>query len=173
MTPLYTARLGLLPLGAGWKSGVSATRLNWLNDKELMRHSENRHTHTYSDEAEAYIQSADYFWGVWFGGGLVGTVAAHVDEPNDVCDVGLLIAEGGKGYGLEAWTVALDYLSGKPVEGGIGVCCRQGHRRITAGAMACNIPMVKIMEKTMRPYYMRKDYFLLDGEPVDSVHFVK
>ena len=45
-------------------------------------------------------------------------------------------------------------------------------RKITAGAMVVNAPMIKIMKKTnMRYEYTKQAQFLLNGKPVDLVGY--
>jgi [ribosomal protein S5]-alanine N-acetyltransferase len=136
--------------------------VGWLNDKRLMRFSENRHrTHTLESCVE-YLNSFEgtphHFWAIFAGEEHVGNINAYVDPRNSVADVGILIGEGGKGYGLEAWTAVCRFL------------LNSGIRKITAGTMATNKAMVRIMEKSGMVFEGgRRAHFLVDGEEVDLV----
>ncbi len=134
---------------------VQPQHIEWLNDKHLMRYSEQRHiTHT-KESVEAYRDSVDHMWGVWAGGSFVGTVAATIDRPNDVVDLGIL----APGHGEAAWRKALERL--------------KGHRMIVAGCMEGNAAMRKIRERTMTFHHRRKGWFMYEGRPVDGFYYVK
>ena len=113
--------------------------LNWLNDPELMRYSEQRHkTHTF-ESCRAYLQSfkktPNYFWAieeVINGLGHIGNINAYVDRGNLLADIGILIGEKkvqNRGYGLEAWIGVCNFLFQKGTV-----------RKITAGILSVNIP---------------------------------
>ena len=144
--------------------------LNWLNDPELMRYSEQRHkTHTF-ESCRAYLQSfkktPHYFWAieeVATGIGHIGNINAYVDTNNSLADVGILIGEKraqSQKFGLEAW---------------IGVCNflfqERGVRKLTAGAMSVNFPMLKLMRRVkMVNDGERRQHFIYRGQAVDIVH---
>ncbi len=138
---------------------VLPIHVSWLNDVERMKYSEQRHYAHSRDSVQRYVDRMYRMWGVWNGPLLVGTVAAQIDKPNDVVDVGILIGDPGQGYGLKAWTLALDALV--------------DHRLITAGCMAGNLAMKKILSKTMQHDHERRGIFILDGKPHDGVYFRK
>src|SRR5512139_1156635 len=76
--------------------------IHWLNDPDLMAHSEQRHkAHTFHSQL-VYIESfvpPSEFRSIYRGNDLVGTITANVDSPNLVADIGILIGETGLGYG--------------------------------------------------------------------------
>jgi [ribosomal protein S5]-alanine N-acetyltransferase len=138
--------------------GYSRRMAGWLNDVDLMRYSEQRHRHHTAATVMDYARRAGWYRYVLDGELLVGSVSASIDRFNGVADLGILI--GVPGYGGRVWRMALAELG-------------DGYRMLTAGAMAVNKPMVAIMEQTMRFSHVRKGYFLYEGMPTDSVHYVK
>ena len=143
--------------------------VSWLNDPEVVKYSENRHRmHTIQSCAEylaSFAGSPHCFWAICQRSDMlhIGNVNAYVDEFNSVADMGILIGEpssSGKGYATEAWRAVMDYL-----------IQHRKIRKISAGAMAANIPMIKVMERCgMQPDGTRKNHFLLNSNPVDLVH---
>lgn len=176
MTPLMmpdatTLRTARLTLEAPFPDRLLTDRyVSWLNDPTLMRFSEQRHrTHTL-ESCRAFVRGFDSgpnrLWAieaVTDGLGHIGNITAMIDPNNSLADVGILIgapAAKGRGYGLEAWTAVLDFLL-KDL----------GLRKVTAGCIADNIPMRRIMERSgMRMDGRRERHFLVEGRAVDVVH---
>lgn len=129
--------------------------VSWLNDGDLMRYSEQRHRKHTFDTCRRYIDGCDMLWAIE-APDYVGTVAVHIDMPNNLADVGILCSKSGNGKA--AWEEALNKLTPR--------------YRVTAGHMETNVPMMKICERTMKPWYVVPDRFLVDGEKVDSVHWI-
>lgn len=137
---------------------VTAEYLSWLNDRDLMKYSEQRHLrHNYHTSC-FYARQVDYMWAVLDGVFVVGTIAASVDRHNDVADMGIMIGIPKQGYGLRAWKIALSRLE---------------HRKIVAGCMAGNEGMVNILEKTMTHEYTVPNQFLFEHKPMDAVYYAK
>lgn len=147
--------------------------VGWLNDPETVRYSEQRHqVHTLEScriYAESFHGTPHYFWGIMAREadfGHVGNITATVSLRNRTADLAILVGEAsarGRGLGLEAWRCALAYLLGP---GGL--------RKVTAGAMALNRPMLRVMEASGMVDDGRKArQFLLDGEEVDAVYVAR
>jgi RimJ/RimL family protein N-acetyltransferase len=143
--------------------------IRWLNDKGLMKYSEQRHhTHTRFSQIK-YIASFDhdnsFLWEIALRPipNPVGTITAYCDWNNKTADLGILIGEmGGRGYGTEAWSAV----------------CRElfasGIRKVTGGCMMCNEAMIRVFQKTgMTPDGHRADQFLLDGKPMHAVYYAR
>lgn len=164
---LRSARLVIVPFQ---ERHLSERYVGWLNDRELMRFSEQRHkVHSFAS-CRAYWQSfsgtVHYFWAieeVAEGLGHIGNINAYVDEWNKLADMGIMIGEvqaQGKGLGLEAWQAVIGFLFS-----GVGL------RKISAGAMAENIAMLKLMKRSgMVADGVRKRHYLLDGKEMDILH---
>jgi RimJ/RimL family protein N-acetyltransferase len=143
--------------------------IGWLNDKETVRYSEQRHRvhsrETCRAYAESFAGSPHYFWAIVASDpslGHIGNVTATVDAPNRTADLAILIGESnsrGHGYGREAWQRACRFL----LEAG-------GLRKVTAGTMEINQPMLAIMRASgMVEEGRRRGQFLVDGKPIDAV----
>jgi RimJ/RimL family protein N-acetyltransferase len=69
----------------------------------------------------------------------------------------------GRGVGFEAFQTVVDVLTSSGMI-----------RKITAGTLALNVGMIRIMQKTgMTWEASRKGQELVSGEPVDVVYFAK
>lgn len=164
---IRTERLLITPFT---EKHISERYLGWLNDRELMRYSEQRHRLHTRVSALAYLRSfADSphcFWAIEErreGLGHIGNLNAYVDVPNGVADVGILIGESRarqKGYGLEGWLAVCRFL-----------LTTLGMRKISAGAMAANIPMLKLMRAAgMREDGVRRGHYFLEGREMDIIN---
>lgn len=139
----------------------------WLNDRELMRYSEQRYMdHSVASQYDYVRSFLDSRHNILREirndkGALVGTISAYVDINNRVADIGILIGSGygGKGYGYEAWSKLGDILFEN-----------LNLRRIEAGCMVDNAPMIKIMRRYgMREEGRRQSHFIVDGRYSDLV----
>jgi len=148
---------------------LTMTYVDWLNDPEVVRYSEQRFRKHTLDSCEAYWQSfkgtPNYFWAiVRKSAGLhLGNINAYLDVVNNVADMGILIGSReswGNGYGTEAWKAVCGYLFNS-----VGI------RKITAGTMAKNEAMLGIMRKSgMVDDGRRIRHVLFEGSEVDMVH---
>ena len=143
--------------------------VSWLNDSQTVRYSEQRHRRHTRDTCRTYAQNfADgpsYFWAIVAQDpqlGHIGNISAIVDSPNRTADLAIMIGEPkarGHGYGLESWQCACRFLLR---EGGI--------RKVTAGTMAINEPMLRIMRASGMVDEGRKQrQFLVNGQEIDAV----
>lgn len=147
----------------------------WLNDPEIIKYSEQRHRkHTPETQLDYWHSSATvepnlvYIISRFIPSEVpdmlspIGSVAVRVDQSNNVANVGIMIgdkSQWGKGYGFEAWECVCNYL-----------ICEKGTRKIEAGMMSLNAPMIRICTKYgMRHEAIVQGHFLLNGQPV-SMH---
>lgn len=164
---IKTARLRLVPFQ---ERHLSEQYLSWLNDRELMRYSEQRHQrHSLAscrDYWQSFINTPNYFWAIEeteSGLDHIGNINAYVNEPNRVADIGILIGEKTahhRGYALEAW---------------LGVCRYLFEhvkiRKISAGTLAANVAMRSVMARAgMVADGVRKRHYLVDGTETDLIH---
>lgn len=163
---LSASQLDLRPFGDEY---LTPRYVAWLNDKEAMRYSEQRHrAHTLDScliYARSFENSPNYFWAIVAHDpslGHIGNMTATVDLPNRVADLAIMIGEPrarGHGFGLEAWQRACQFLLREA-----------GMRKVSAGTMATNIPMLKVMQAAgMIEEGRRMRHFLVDGQEVDLV----
>ncbi len=164
---LETARLRIAPFP---ESLLSETYVEWLNDPEVVRYSEQRFRRHTLESCRAYWSSFEgtphHFWALTERGGgarHIGNMNAWVDESNGVADVGILLGEKslwGRGYGLEAWSAVCSWL----LQGA-------GMRKVTAGTLEVNTGMLRIMEKAgMVDDGIRRKQVVWEGRAVDMVH---
>lgn len=149
---------------------LSERYVGWLNDPDVVRHSEQRHRKHTLESCRAYMRSFEgtphYFMAIVAKDpslGHVGNINAYVDAANGVADVGILVGEKavwGKGYGSEAWIAFTRFLLN---EGGM--------RKVTAGTLATNHGMLGIMRRAgMQIEATRRRQALVDGEEIDIVY---
>jgi len=147
--------------------------VGWLNDKELMRYSEQRHrVHTF-DSCRAYWKSfkstPHYFWAIETLGSdatHIGNINGYISETNSIADIGILVGGTSEnsyrniGYGVEAWVAVCDFVFSK-----------LKIRKISAGTMSINTPMLRLMSRVgMVPDGERARHYLCGGNEVDIVY---
>lgn len=164
MSPtLSTASLSLRPLAK-----ATTQHVEWLNDSETVRYSEQRHVVHTPASVLRYVRSFDgengHLWSVVHveTGRAIGTMASRIDRDNNVADLGILLGDmRGHGFGREAWEAAAAWLLAK--DGG-------KVRKIEAGCMAVNTAMRRIFDRTNFSYEgERRNHFLWNGQPIGMV----
>lgn len=146
------------------------SHVNWLNDKDVVKYSEQRWlTHTAETQWQ-YIKTFDnvnkYFWEIALRQSdynyPIGTISADIDLCNGVADVGILIGAKkywGCGLGSEAWQTVCDWLLSD-----------RKLRKVEAGAMQRNKGMLAIFFKTgMKIEGIRVEHFMIHGKTTDMV----
>lgn len=144
----------------------------WLNDPEVTRFSNQRfRTHT-RGSCEAYLASfvgtENLFVSIRDAatGDAIGTMTAYPNPQHGTCDVGIMIGARpywGGGYGQEAWNLLTGWLLG---QGGV--------RKLTAGCLALNGGMVRLMERSgMTREAVRVAQEIVDGKPQDIVLYAR
>ena len=151
---------------------VTEVYVGWLNDPEVTRFSNQRFRSHSRESCEAYLASfadtANLFVSIRDAKSdrAIGTMTAYRNEHHVTCDVGIMIGERdywGGGYGQEAWNLLTDWLL---TEGGV--------RKLTAGCLAPNGGMVRLMERSgMVREAVRKDHEIVDGRPEDIVLYAR
>lgn len=164
---LESARVRLVALGP---AHLTERYVSWLNDREVVRYSEQRYVRHTLDSCAAYLRSFQgtphYLWAIEAHTpplGHIGNLNAYVDERNRTADLGILIGDKGawrQGFGREAWRAACSFL------------LRSARvRKVTAGTLATNAGMLAIMRATgMVEDGRRVRQMLVDGAEVDVIH---
>ena len=149
---------------------ITKKYVNWLNDKEVVRYSEQRHKHHSMDNCKEYLEkienSDNYLIAIeikndkeWIH---IGNIGATYDKNNRSCDLSIMIgnkSQWGNGYGKLAWCVA----ACKVIE-------MLGVRIITAGTMSTNIRMLNLFKVcNMKIEAILKKRFIFEGSEVDLV----
>ena len=167
---IETARLQIVPF---CEAHLTPQYVAWLNDPVVVRYSEQRHYCHTLESCCAYRQSfagtPHRFWAIIADDSdipdsrHIGNINAYIDPLNGVADVGILIGQRGawgQGYGIEAWTAICRHL-----------LCECGLRKITAGTLSVNTPMLRLMARAgMREDGRRIRQYLFEGQEVDIVY---
>lgn len=166
MKPIQTERLLLEPFS---ETHLTGELVEWLNDPEVVRYSDNRHRrHTLSTSREylrSFSDSPNCYWAILLRvgePGMIGSITSYIDRDNRVADIGILVGDKRcwcGGYGVEAFSGVVDWLFRS-----------RGMRKVTAGTMAANAGMLGIMRKIgMREEARKQRHYLLDQAEVDMV----
>lgn len=164
---LETTRLLLRPFSI---ADISDTYISWLNDRHLMRYSNQRfHVHT-RESSVKYINSFSFSPNIFLAivlkssEQLIGSLTIYKQPHHRTADLGLLIGVNssyGSGFGSEAWISAVTFLKLDP-----------DIRKICAGTLRPNLAMIRIMEKSgMSLESVRERHELVDGIPHDLLHY--
>ena len=163
---IHTARTVMTPFKTDY---ITPKYISWLNDLQTMQYSRQRfglHNEASCREfLQSFEESPHHFSAILTKkGNHIGNISTTIDVHNQISDISLLIGQKflwGQGYGSEVWSSVMEAL------------IVLNTRLITGGCMSVNKAMVKIMENAgMRPYYVRRNFFMHGNEKVDSVHYV-
>jgi RimJ/RimL family protein N-acetyltransferase len=153
-------------------SDLTDEYVGWLNDPETVRFSNQRFRRHSIASCRRYFES--------FGGTdnlflsvraaaddtAVGTMTVYYQRPHGTADVGILIGRRdarGTGIGQDAWSTVIDWLASHPAI-----------RKITAGTVAPNIGMVRLMERSgMHQEAARASQEIVDGVAVDVLYYAR
>lgn len=151
---------------------ITKEYLSWINDKNLMKFSNQRFVNHSENTASKYLSSfkdtSNYFFALYTSSSkkFIGTMTVYISKPHSTADLGILIGDNsahGLGYGLEAWEALIDWLFNiKRI------------RKITAGCMEVNQSMLSIMKKSgMIMEAVKLDQELYQDEYVNLLFFRK
>ena len=146
------------------KRFITKTMIGWLNDKNLMRYSEQRYfKHTKVSCIKFYLdnlRNKNLYYAIFDENRHVGNVRAVIDKFNSVADIGILIAYQDNGYGNIAWKKMMNILE------------KRGVRKITGGTMIANKAMIRIFKNNkMKIEYKKTKHFKLQKKFVDLVSY--
>jgi RimJ/RimL family protein N-acetyltransferase len=167
--PLEGARLMVRAFA---EADITPLYIGWLNDPDVVRYSNQRFIEHSADSCRRYWSSfagtANLFLAIEdkATGRLIGTMTVYRSLQHETADIGIMVGDKavwGQHFGLEAFSLVVEALM---ASGAI--------RKATAGTMARNVGMVRIMERAgMGWEATRRGQELLDGEPVDLVYYAK
>jgi len=154
------------------ESDISEEYIQWLNDSEVMRYSNNRFRKHDRASALRYLKSFEGSENLFLSvhrasdDKAIGTQTVYISPMHGTADMGLMIGSKevwGEGYGLDAWRSVLDWL--------LNI---QNIRKVTAGTLACNIGMIKVMERSgMHKEATRRSQELVNNEAVDMHYYAR
>jgi len=148
------------------EADIGDAYIGWLNDPEVVRFSNQRFRTHDRASCKAYLASFDGSPNLFLAvrrledGAHIGTMSVYRSMQHGTADVGILVGDrGGGGYGQDAWDTLLDWL-----------LARGDIRKVTAGTLACNMAMVRLMERSgMTLEGTRRAQEIVDGQPQDIV----
>lgn len=154
------------------QSDITSEYIAWLNDPLVVRFSNQRFRRHDARTCTAYLASFESTDNLFLAieardlGRSVGTMTAYRNRHHGTADLGIMVGDRrvwGRGYGLEAWTLLLDWL--------LSVCLI---RKVTCGTLACNLPMRAIAERSgMHLEAARQAQEIVEGENQDVLYFAK
>ena len=164
---ILTPRLVILPFS---REHLTDRYVSWLNDPEVVRFSNQRHTNNTIESCRNYFESfkntPHFFWAIETRSSTkshIGNINAYLDTRHNTADVGIVIGEKeiwGQGYGAEAWAGVCHFLI-KTV----------GLRKVTAGTIEPNKGMQNIMNRLgMVPDGIRRKHQIFENKEVDVIH---
>ena len=164
--PLLGSKVLVRPFSA---QDISDSYLAWLNDAKTVRFSNQRFRTHDLESARRYFNSFTGSPNAFLAidekkdGRHVGTMTIYVQPHHGTADVGILLGEHGKGYGRDAWCLVIDWLL---------TTCQA--RKVTAGTLASNQAMVRLMELAgMKHEATRSGQELFNGMAEDIIYFAK
>lgn len=164
---IETKRLVISPFNENF---LTNRYVEWLNDSENMRYSEQRFFEHTLESCRLFMESFDSSQNLFYaivekkeGLGHIGNLTVYVDNNNGIADISIMIGERSvlrKGLGFESFSCMCFFLLEQP-----------GIRKITAGTMSVNSGMLRIMEKNgMVLDGVRRAHYLFEGKEIDLVH---
>ena len=163
MTNLTTSRLILRRFE---ENDLTSEYLEWLQDPDVTRYSNQRfRTHT-TESCLNYLQSFNNSCNTFMlithrvDKIAIGTMTVYRCLQHGTADIGLMLGNKSywrQGLGKEAWTSVMK-----------NVLEENGLRKVTGGAARTNTGMVKIMEQSgMKLEAIREKQELIEGKAVD------
>ncbi len=156
-------------VGPFQRQHLTTRYLSWLNDPEVVQFSEQRHYSHTMESCEQYFDSVQqtnaHFLAIETpidNLGHIGNIGVSIDSHNQIADMSIMIGDKrawGKGFASIAWTgVMMEMLK------------NQGIRKLTAGTMSVNEPMLRLMKRSgMHIEAIRPKHFLWENKEVDMV----
>lgn len=154
------------------ESDINDSYIGWLNDPNVVKYSNQRFITHDRESCFRYKTSFDGTENLFLSvlrqsdNISIGTMTAYISPHHRTVDVGIMIGNPsawGKGFGQDAWNTMMSWL-----------LARDYIRKLTAGTLACNYGMIKLMERSgMSLEATRKAQELVDGRPEDMLFFAK
>lgn len=153
-------------------SDIDVRYLSWLNDSEVVRFSNQRFLKHDVVSSQRYLATFEGTENKFMSirrlsdGLQIGTLTGYLLPFHGTADVGIMIGDKtlwGGGYGQDAWDTFTRWL--------FESC---NIRKLTAGTLACNHGMIKIMERSgMVLEAVRKKQEIVDGQTQDMLYYAK
>lgn len=153
------------------ESDITTDYVGWLNDPQVVRFSNQRFVVHTAQSCALYLASfadgPNRFLSIrrHDTGEAVGTMTVYMSLQHGSADIGILLGDRrvwGLGFGLDAWKTLLEAL----LESGV--------RKVTAGTLDCNEPMLSLMRKSgMHHEATRTAQEIVEGAEHDILYFAR
>ena len=153
-------------------SDINDAYIGWLNDPNVVKFSNQRFLKHDRESCLRYQASFEGTENLFVSvrclsdDSPIGTLTAYVARHHGTVDLGIMIGDKsvwGQGYGQDAWDTLTNWLIG-----------REGIRKLTAGTLACNFGMIRLMERSgMSQEAVKKAQELVEGRPEDILYYAK
>jgi ribosomal-protein-alanine N-acetyltransferase len=164
-----SAKIRLRPFN---EDDINPIYVNWLNNPEVVRYS-NQRFFRHTEEScrqylAAFIGSTNNFLAIEDSASrsMIGSLTVYRSLHHRTADIGIMVGNPvwwGRGIGFEAFRTIVEALERS---------CEI--RKITAGTLAINVGMIRIMEKAgLSLEATRRDQELIDGRAVDLLYYAK
>jgi [ribosomal protein S5]-alanine N-acetyltransferase len=154
------------------RADITQEYVSWLNDPLTMRYSNQRFLRHDTASSERYLAgfagSPNHFLTIRRrdNARTIGTMTAYVSTHHGTADMGILVGDRtawGQGFGQDAWDTLLQWLLAQP-----------GMRKVTAGTLACNAAMLRLVDRSgMQLEARRREQELVDGRAEDVLYFAR
>ena len=151
---------------------IDENYIAWLNDSDVVRFSNQRFLKHDRESCSRYLATFEETKNLFItvrrlsNDSALGTMTAYVSNHHGTVDVGIMIGDKsvwGHGCGQDAWNILISWL----LE-------RNDIRKVTAGTLACNTGMIKLMERSGMHYEAtRKAQEKVNEEIVDILYYAK
>jgi len=169
-SPVLSAGAGPLELRILRPEDVTAAYVDWMNDRDVVRFTEQRHSRHDQAEIVSFVAQklaapGDYLFGIFLAGSHVGNIKlGPVDPRNKVASISYIVGDRsvwGQGIATRAIAAVVRFAFDE-----IGL------EKITAGSYAENTGSIRALEKNgFRQEGRQRAQALLDGRRVDVVNF--
>jgi len=149
---------------------ITTEYIGWLNDKEVVKFSNQRFLVHTLESSVNYLQSFEGTSNLFLAikdlssKQTIGTMTAYISEQHQTVDIGILLGNRdfwGKGIGFDAWSTLVKWAN-------------SNYRKVTAGALAINKPMIALMEKSGMEFEgLKKNHEIVNDCPTDVLFYGK
>ena len=147
---------------------ITSAYVNWLNDAEIMQHTEQQFRTTTLEDASDYValmaqSKTDLFYGLFFEGTYIGSIKLGKINPNHkTADLSYII--GDKSF----WGMGI---ASKMIKKMVSLAFeRLELEKIVAGVYATNLAYIRVLEKNrFVSGGKQRDQFIFRGKRIDGL----
>tara|TARA_B100001057_G_scaffold491037_1_gene580464 strand:+ start:3396 stop:3875 length:480 start_codon:yes stop_codon:yes gene_type:complete len=148
------------------KKFITKEYIAWLNNKNLNKYSRLSYKKNSKRDVLIYLNlmKKNLFYAIVLkkNNKHIGNISAYLDKYNKTADLSILLAYQKRGYGFAAWKEIIIKITSMK------------YRKVTAGAMSINTPMIKLFKKSgMKFEYKKKKHFIYKNKLIDLVGYYK